>query len=464
MGSYVSNLHPEDNPNDTIYPNWIDDNSPRPVLYNYGTLASGSVKAIDSPGAYFLSSGNTYQDLPDNVESGVILCLTSGSQWQKYLLLIDYQNTKMYEMHQKGEAWSTWGKLVFESDLPESFRVFGTLPDGTDVYSYTKGKTGAWFLSSSLSYVNTPLGVFGGMLVAYSDPANTARQYLQIYDANSNLIYYSHTYNNDSTPWRIMTFGGVLTKVSDSKYTISNAKVVTTLERIINSAKNQDAWNITGIVKLDTPILSANSDILGPIQEFGQSDFSGGVHGHEIGTNIKIYVDGTIFTGGSTVFSTCDIYVESDIYRADEQTKTFKRHIHINFAGQKITISVGYTAINDVVVYRATNGGLYAERSNHIADIITNVDGIVGDISAYSTHWARNMVEQVFHLKQNTAKVTIRNIYGNHLSTYKGALNVFSDEKPVRYKTYMDIISATPTGTKVSAGETIYGQWELILE
>ena len=466
MAQYISKLHPEDTPSDTIYPDWIEDNSPEPVLYNYGTFPSGDVHTITKPGVYFLSSSNTYQNLPVVVESGVILSQsTDGNNFQNYLLLIDYTTSAMYESHRQGTNWTSWKRVVYQDDLPDAFQNFGVLPSGSNIFTYTAGKTGAWYLSSTYSYTNGPAGVFGGMLISYSDPASPGtRQYLQIFDANSNLVYYSHRYNNENTPWKVQSFGGVINKNSDTQYSISNAKVVTTLAKVVSAAINQNAWNITDIVKLDTSVLPTGTDVLGPIQELGQSDFSGGVHGHEVGTDLKIYLDGVEFSGTTAVFNRCDIYIESDIYRADENVKTFERHVHICFEKTTITFEVGYTAVNDVVVYRATNGGLYAETVNHISDIVTNVDGIVDVWGNYSTHWESNMVSQVFHLNRNNARVSVRNIYGHHLSTYKGALNVFSSESPVRYKTYMDIIAATNNGTAVSAGETVYGSWELIIE
>ena len=247
---------------------------------------------------------------------------------------------------------------------------------------------------------------------------------------------------------------GKIQKSSSTTYYITFSEYTAKLDRIDNDNANAHLWNITNIKKGNDILVPDGTDIIGPIKEDGESDFMGGVHGDEINTSFAIYIDGALYDMQSTVyFDTLDICMISNMQRVSTKENVFTRTVNIHISGNEITISNQYKAlVNNITVSRATNGGLIAVRNTILNGIyMNNYFANSAPTVGISNNSIENTLAKFF---TTLGTITVENIIGHEKSTYGGRWAVFTNESPVRTKSYFDVISSN---TIVNTGDLITG-------
>lgn len=472
MAKYKSKLHPQDTPNDVIFPDWTEGNEPNPLIFFNGPLPSGDIisQINSTPGVWWLSSDNSYTGLPDGVDSGIIISIADTTSLTRfYMLVIEYDTSTMYIKSRTGQTGYTQWKTIADlddikemcDDLTQKISAClsrkGVLPSG-DIFEMVNKIPGYYNLSSSYSYTNLPLIVKTGLLVVFSNPESSTQTYFLLFDYESHNVFTTHYKLGNPLPWKMISNNKVLAnRISDARYEFSmmSAKYVM---QLVNSVNNhQSAWNITNITVDNNSILPTGTDILGPIKELGGGDFVGGVHGYEQNVSISVLCNGKEYPSYG-YYEVVDVYIHSVLLNRTSLDEVFDRYIHLTFTSNKMNAKVTYIPKKDVVIERATNGGLYAETVDNIAFLSTNTSGII-DLETYNTVEYKNLINATYILNSGE-RISVTNKYGNQLSTYTAWLNKFSNETPIRFKIYMDIIGEVVGGTPVSAGTPIYGEWD----
>ena len=250
-------------------------------------------------------------------------------------------------------------------------------------------------------------------------------------------------------------------KVTDSSYRIAFGRYHTFLNHTINADTNSDLWNLNGIFCGTEEIVTEGTDIIGPVQEVGQADFMGGVHGDEATKSLFITCDGVAWDKTHKVAKEIKIVMVSEIYRVSNKAHIYDRYVTITITSNGIRIRTAYKClVNDSIVYRAANGGLIAiQNTKLVAVSMPNYFS-----SKAPTEWAgnRSRANVGGTLYWADGSIEVNNIIGKERETFEGFLSTFVNENPIRNKIYLDVIKATNEGTPIANGEIILGEFEYL--
>lgn len=132
---------------------WVIFNCKKTPYYN-GVLADESDLDDVLPNEIVgLNSQNTYENMPDGVTSGVLVCLRydSGTTiYHQYLFTFGDGVFVRYKL----STWSAWKRIDF-IDRDSFIKINGYLPNEADFNDYTEN--GRWSIPTSRTYSNNPL-------------------------------------------------------------------------------------------------------------------------------------------------------------------------------------------------------------------------------------------------------------------------------------------------------------------
>ena len=415
--------------------------------------SAASINDITSTGVYYLTSGNELSGKPSNI--GVLIVYTDANlpTTRCYQTWISYSDSSVYVRNRIDSSdWRDWKRIA---DLGESFNYdSASQNDVSALNAFT-----AYFVSN---VTGLPSGI-SGLVLNFKQSNYTTRAYQVYMPYSSDDMYFRHMVSGTYGAWkRVLTEDdmtvrskkGEIVKNGTGSYYIHFGGFTAKLDRVDDDTKNSHLWNITQITKGNDILVPSGTDIIGPIQESGESDFMGGVHGDEINTAFAIYADGALYDMKSTVyFDTLDICMVSNIQRVSTKANVFARIVNIRIAGNEMTISSQYKALVDnITVSRATNGGLIAVRNNIINGIyMNNYFADSAPTESISNTSKENTVAKFF---TTLGTITVENIIGHENEKYRGRWKVFTNESPVRTKSYFDVISSD---TVFNTGDLITG-------
>lgn len=293
--------------------------------------------------------------------------------------------------------------------------------------------------------------------------SKTKQPFLQVIEGNYN-DFTTDTYDNSTI--LIDNTKSDEDKISieykdDKNYTINFGKYNMRLFRTISESADQDNWNIGDIRYLDNIVVPSGTDIIGPIKVSGDNDFLSGVHGSSTTTVLKVYCDGIPVTLNSDLLQKCDkitIQMIDECRRESNKVHVFDRYVTLEITKNKIHILNAFKCVSDtdLLVERATNGGLIAVRNS----ILTGASMNNYILTEAPTHTISNGSRKNIHavINHTMGDIVVNNIQGKENDTYNGRFTVFVNENPIRTKTYFDIM----TKETVTKDQMITGEFEYI--
>lgn len=225
-------------------------------------------------------------------------------------------------------------------------------------------------------------------------------------------------------------------------------------------AADQYNWNIGNITYNGNIVVPSGTDIVGPIRISGDSDFISGIHGSSTTTKLKVICDNEEVTLSDALNKDCNkitIYMIDECRSQATLAHVFDRYVTIEITKNKIHITNTFKCVSDsaVTVQRATNGGLIAVRNNILLSASMN-NYIMSEPSNTSIG---NRSNKNIHATLNTiyGSITVDNILGHEREDYSGFFGVFTNENPIRTKTYFDILTKSRS---ISNGDLLCGEFE----
>lgn len=414
----------------------------------------------DAPTGYiYFPSTDNVLNVPGNIHRGCLYTFigTENNIYQYWL-----NGTGLFYVRTKnGGQWLDWKLLTFDNN---TFN-FTEIQSDDDIDTLSNFK--AYFISSSYTSDKLP-SQNGGVLFNYIYPGRDSTRHYQIFMAYNNKIYIRNKNVGIFTDWKELLTGSSIQDVSnktnlikkdnDTQFTIYFGDYNIKLLKIEDETINSHAWNILDIRDVNNNILVPyGTDIIGPIKESGEADFMGGVHGDETATIFEIYCDGNVYDRESTVkFDSLDIIMQSNLHRVSTKEIIANRKIHISITDNEIHVYSQITALTNFTVERCTNGGLIAARNNIITGLFIN-NYLLNEAPDTSISGIRSKFNTSATIFTSLGKITVENIIGHALDTYRGYISVFTNENPIRTKIYLDTISSQ---TDISTNDTITGEFK----
>ena len=414
---------------------------------------------LNESGIYF---HGTSVSLPDNSpvtanQGFVIVVYSGGTNTKLYQTIITYGNNKMYTRGFTAGTWTAWKHLA---DMATIESMFSNLETTTFNYAQAPSGESVDGLNSFSAFYATnssdlPFGT-SGLILNYRQPNSTSRTYQIYMPYTSDELYFRHMVAGSFSEWtKVLTRKqGRIVKVDSTSYKIYFGEYIANLKHVDDDTINAHLWNITSIYKGTDVVVPSGTDIIGPILENGEADFMGGVHGDEINTSFAIYADGAAYDMSSTVFfESLDICMVSTMQRVSTKDNVFMRTVNIRITGNEMTISSQYkTLVDNITVKRATNGGLMAVRNNILNGIyMNNYFSDTAPTQAISNISKENTIAKFF---TSLGTITVENLTGHDKAAYRGYWAVFTNENPMRTKSYFDVVSSN---TVFNTGDLITG-------
>lgn len=353
---------------------------------------------------------------------------------------------------------------VKSGDVLRSYN-FGDSTNGFTIIQVGKYNTNKQFIERSLINARTYTADFNGY-VKFNISKNTSDD--ETYIRNNYAISKNEELDR-FYPYKKYLINYIPSKVSlyrnsSTSYTIKFGKFTTELSKTVDASSNSNNWNLKTIKNGENVIVPAGTDILGPVKINDNTDFIGGVHGDEITNNITVTVDGTAYdeTDLQSISSisgdTLTITMKSTCYDQIVGDAAFDRYMIITFEPNRIHVVNNFKALKNLNLRIACNGGLIACRNPIIKNIIMNNSYFdtppttsINNRSRYNTSGTINTIY---------GSITVNNIKGYENENYRGYLNVFYNENPVRQKIYL---STYDSGTyPLVTGDIIAGEFEYL--
>lgn len=442
----------------------------------YATVASNYFVLMTQPtnlntltqfGAYFHSSTHPAASNTPNdslyANNGFLLLnyANTPTEFNTYQFFMSYDDQTFWIRNIQDSVWTDWTRIATLDNiynLSATCYTFDELPSG-DLNNIKN--LGFIFHGSSMQTVtNGPSGlgnVF--MLINIYYYRIIPLHYQFIYEYATNKIYCRFMSNQVWQPWVTINSNTIYVRsLDDEFYQIEYGKYRSNFIHYINNTINQNNWNIDSIYYGSQPISGANSEIIGPILEAGQSDFMGGVHGDETTTNLIILCDGVEWDYTTRVAcNEVKIIMSSELYRVSTKEHIMNRNVTITFTYNKIKIDNSFIMLTNVTVARATNGGLLRMYNDINTVIAMNNYFSTTPPTAYFNNASPGNI--MCTLGWTNGSLTIRNLYGSHYPTYSGFLNTFTDTTPISNKVYFDTVH---TNTQFNSGDVISGSFEIV--
>lgn len=249
--------------------------------------------------------------------------------------------------------------------------------------------------------------------------------------------------------------------LSDGRLTVCVGKSKFWIERRNDKTINLDTWLIQRMYINDVVVM-AGTDIEGPIKQVGTDDFTGGIHGDEKFTLVKVLVNGNIIDLTTTIpektFNKLDIFVESEIYFCNTSNVAFNRCKHISFERGKTTISnsLTYVGVDDYSVYRWCASGIFSIYKDLMLGYATNTDCKYITDSGKSND--KDFDEITFYGENYTAKIKA---LSKKYESYVGFVQDFSTEPRPRFKVYFDTVDNYNGEVILKNGEKLFASYEI---
>ena len=359
-------------------------------------------------------------------------------------------------------TYGKWELIINPDNLADACRdterimVFRNLTANTDLNDCTA--CGYYSLSTQYTFTHTPPNWGYGFVVVYS---LSGRQLQVAYDQSNNKVWqrsyasgsWGGWFNADAAPCNISKVGG--------SWTIAFGDFKTKLIHQVNESIHQNTYNFPVVYKLDdTVVCPYGTDIIGPAKLATDDDYIGGVHGYctTDPNTLKVIVDGVVcpLTNDMNISGSYITLMFTEVVMSKSTLQeVWTRDIEATFTKNEILISSKYTitSATDQVIYRLTNGGLFAVWHQDLAGAWMNTKSLcpIPSTSIADSESDKNIVcEFLSHL----GKIRVENIIGHELPTYKGWWQNFPNENPPRLKSYFDLIKGDTT---VHPGDVFVG-------
>ncbi len=255
---------------------------------------------------------------------------------------------------------------------------------------------------SNLPTENSPLTLVAGSVIFITVNVADVNRYVSEYTEKGNL-------KSDYVSIGVET---------STKYNINLGKYQLDLIYSKDTSINYEGWNLLRLRSGSIQI--TNGDILGVIKESDEDDFMGGVHGDEKNVGLLIKCDGIDWDRTNTrVCKVITIDMLSEIYRVSSKEHIYDRLIHLELSRDNVRISNTYKCItNTSVVEAAYNGGLIDCPQGICTGVIMNNYYSNTAPTTQPSNASKDNVEGTIYWYNGA--ITIRNIKGHELDTYKG--------------------------------------------
>ena len=255
----------------------------------------------------------------------------------------------------------------------------------------------------------------------------------------------------------------VAKKNSATSYTITMNGYTIPWTRRVRQDVRADQWNIAGddIKKNGVTVCPDGTDILGVLQEVGESDFMGGVHGDETVVSMKMFADGKSIeneTFDTLYCNSLDIVMQSHLTRVSTGENVVDRFVHLNFHGDAITVETTFKClVNNFALSFAYNGGMFACYKEQCNFLFLN-NGFYDLTNPQSTSEVASLYSITAGLSDDI-EFTAENIIGYGNANYRGKIVYYSSELIPRLKVYY----STDSSTTWNAGHICNGKCKYIL-
>lgn len=240
--------------------------------------------------------------------------------------------------------------------------------------------------------------------------------------------------------------------VKQDEYTIQLNGYDITLKKVLDTTQRANLWNITSVTKNGTLFLAAGTDIVGVLQEVGQSDFMGGIHGDETIVDFHILADGKAITE-DTMCKQVDVLMYSHLTRVSTGENIIDRFIHIVFRDNYIEIDNTFKCLVDNFnLNYAYNGGMWAWHCPEAQFEMCNVAVFNSDESPAGNVITPNKNIYSTQAILSNGSINVENLIGNQYPNYMG--EVFKYEDNNRCKIYY----GTDRNSKWQTGHICYGK------
>lgn len=349
------------------------------------TLPNGTdLNTFKEHGYYFIASGNTYNNMPEDIDTesaGLLLNFCqSNNSGRHYQIIFKYNSSAIYVRHRiYGGDFKAW-EHVNKSKI--YWGNLSRLANETDLDTLTK--EGYYFIASGDTYYNIPEDVTGGMLLNYCDESNpSARHYQIIFKYSSNLIYTRHKiYGSGFTNWNVINGSAntmrtyTVKKVSDTLFYIyrncASGKIRYKYHNNVDSNINLNTWQMGEIFLCDASgnglkqISADGFDNEGVLKIKGESDYVGGIHGDEQFTDLAIFIDGKEYTPETIPNVNADevrICVKSTITHADTTNICMNKTKQTTFDSAGVHVKNRWYLLEDMTISQVCGNLLSINKS-----------------------------------------------------------------------------------------------------
>ena len=293
------------------------------------------------------------------------------------------------------------------------------------------------YRNETLPNENSKLSVKKGQLFVYCVDIS-----LGIYDLNfkvDGLVNGSYTltnkvYLNTNQINQLQSLNKITLSVISNGYRVNMNDYDIDLLHMIDSSTRSNLWTIDGIYKNELDVCPKGTDIIGVLQEQGENNFMGGIHGNETCTLFKIIADGKEVTSETTC-DKLDILMHSDLTRVSSGETIMKRMVHIIFNDNSIIIENTFINLIDSFNLRyAYNGGLFGWHDNDASLQLSNIGEIKTDnVDASKTIQQSNKLISTNAIVQSNL-ITTENLVGHESEKFLGEIYYYVETK--RTKVY----------------------------
>ena len=256
--------------------------------------------------------------------------------------------------------------------------------------------------------------------------------------------------------------------------TIEMGKAVYNIVHVINNNINLNTWRLyQGDIINGSNILNmwTNSDAEGVIRLVGEDDYIGGFHGDENYQAAYAFLDGNLINLSNQFtrrkFDTFVLFVESNVYHADNNTIAFKRYKKLTFHNGEVIISNCWIAQDNLTIQQAPLMlfQCYINDSNS-ETAFTNYN-INSDYALYSTadpsaypSRSANGTKATFITKYGNIEIEVLQIDPTFASDYLCDVQTNFITTQNRLKVYFNTIRDKSQGTPISTGNKIISSFK----
>ena len=374
------------------------------------------LNTLEHSGYYYISGSNTYLNLPENNQGGMLL-VYHRNEFQSYQIYLSYTSNKIYWRNRlSSNTFKEWNRLGW-SDF--------SLTDGDDLNNIST--TGTYFIPYDVNILNLPETNNGGMLQVYHQ--SDYRSYQIYFSYNTESIYWRNRIDgNTFSNWRkigvsvltgeIQSSPYMVRKISDNEFHIyrvcSSGMIRYKYHKNVNASINLDTWQLGTIFYCDkagNPIKMISSDGYdneGVLKIDGEADYVGGIHGDEKFTDLAIFINGKQYTPANIPNTYADeirIVVKSNITHADTSNVCMTKIKQTTFDANGIHINNRWKLLEDLVIDRVYGSLLSIDKTCVNKYYDSKINTFPVDIPASNGSWLDNNIVDTYYMGDISAHI-----------------------------------------------------------